>query len=291
MKSRAQQDSNLQLTDIETLLLYKWRGWRESNSHSPITVLYLEDRADTPPYLKEKFMFINYDSFLKMKTGEKIRIKCDGCQREILRIKKYILERKQNKIDSKHYCGSQCMPRKIGRIEAKCGFCDNQVSRQISQVVKSKSGLIFCSKTCAAKYTNVHFPKRRKVYGQCKDCSTQINRRNIYCPDCFKIRNKVNSDITLGELQDRRRYQKNSQVRDLARKKETVKKAGLKCLNCGYDKHTEVCHIKPIYSYPKNTLVSEVNSDSNLSILCPNCHWEFDNGKLINIKTVKDYLV
>ena len=48
------------------------------------------------------------------------------------------------------------------------------------------------------------------------------------------------------------------------------------CQFCGYDKHVEVCHIKPIHSFPEETLISEVNDASNILILCPNCHWEFD---------------
>ena len=48
------------------------------------------------------------------------------------------------------------------------------------------------------------------------------------------------------------------------------------CQHCGYDKHVEVCHIKPIHSFPEDTLVSIINDKSNILILCPNCHWEHD---------------
>lgn len=49
-------------------------------------------------------------------------------------------------------------------------------------------------------------------------------------------------------------------------------------MSCGYDKHVEVCHIKPISEYDLDIKVSEINHKSNIHILCPNCHWEFDNG-------------
>lgn len=52
------------------------------------------------------------------------------------------------------------------------------------------------------------------------------------------------------------------------------------CQNCAYDKHVEICHIKPIHSFDKNTLIDNVNSPENLAYLCPNCHWELDNGLL-----------
>jgi len=52
----------------------------------------------------------------------------------------------------------------------------------------------------------------------------------------------------------------------------------LKCEKCGYTKHTELCHIKSISSFPKETLVSIVNDRSNIMFLCPNCHWELDHS-------------
>lgn len=52
------------------------------------------------------------------------------------------------------------------------------------------------------------------------------------------------------------------------------------CSNCGYDKHVEVCHIKPISKFSLDTLVSEINKLENLLLLCPNCHYEYDKGLL-----------
>lgn len=49
------------------------------------------------------------------------------------------------------------------------------------------------------------------------------------------------------------------------------------CEHCGYNKHVEVCHIRPISDFPDDALISEVNDRSNIKILCPNCHWEFDH--------------
>lgn len=56
-----------------------------------------------------------------------------------------------------------------------------------------------------------------------------------------------------------------------------------KCFHCGYDKHIEICHIKPIKDFDKSTPISEVNKITNIIGLCPNCHWEFDNN-LIQIE-------
>lgn len=54
----------------------------------------------------------------------------------------------------------------------------------------------------------------------------------------------------------------------------------LPCYNCGYSKHVELAHIKSLSSFPSTTTVGEVNHPANVVQLCPNCHWEFDNGLL-----------
>lgn len=54
---------------------------------------------------------------------------------------------------------------------------------------------------------------------------------------------------------------------------------------CGYDKHVEVCHIKAIRDFDLKTKIKDINSKENLVLLCPNCHWEFDNG-LLTLKNV-----
>lgn len=53
------------------------------------------------------------------------------------------------------------------------------------------------------------------------------------------------------------------------------------CAICGYTHHTEVAHIIPVSDFNDDTLISEINSISNLIGLCPNHHWELDNGILI----------
>ena len=57
-----------------------------------------------------------------------------------------------------------------------------------------------------------------------------------------------------------------------------------KCQKCQYTLHVEVAHIKPIKEFTIDTLISVVNDQSNLLILCPNCHWEHDNINKVNNK-------
>lgn len=67
--------------------------------------------------------------------------------------------------------------------------------------------------------------------------------------------------------------------------KETYVKYGkpLCCEICGYDKHVEIAHKRAVSNFPQETKIEEINSVDNLIALCPNHHWEFDNG-LLNLQ-------
>lgn len=53
-----------------------------------------------------------------------------------------------------------------------------------------------------------------------------------------------------------------------------------KCYVCGYSNHIEVAHIKAVSEFDDATPIAEINSIDNLIALCPNHHWEYDNGIL-----------
>ncbi len=48
-----------------------------------------------------------------------------------------------------------------------------------------------------------------------------------------------------------------------------------------------VCHVKKVSDFPLDTQIKVVNAPSNLIGLCPNHHWEFDNGVL----SIKELLI
>lgn len=52
------------------------------------------------------------------------------------------------------------------------------------------------------------------------------------------------------------------------------------CKICEYKNYVEVCHIRAICNFTNEETIADVNSLSNLVYLCPNHHWEFDNGIL-----------
>lgn len=74
-----------------------------------------------------------------------------------------------------------------------------------------------------------------------------------------------------------------SKIQRIARKTYFEYNPAPKCVICGYDKHVEVAHIKAVSEFSDNSTLREINSISNLIGLCPNHHWEYDNG-LLDIK-------
>lgn len=99
------------------------------------------------------------------------------------------------------------------------------------------------------------------------------------------IDNGCNDDIlelTKGELfSDRKNWQSaRSAIQKIARNNFKEANPNPKCAICGYSKHVEVAHIKAVNEFDDSATVREIDSLSNLIGLCPNHHWEYDNGIL-----------
>lgn len=147
----------------------------------------------------------------------------------------------------------------------KCIFCS-----------KKTNNPKFCSNSCAAKINN-KIPKRKKKQWFCKKCKNACASRRNLCNECFL---KQPEDLTIEQAiyNNHHRSSAYALIRSRARATKKSKQTKL-CEKCGYNKHVEVCHIKPISSFDLNTKISIVNHETNLLILCPNCHWEFDKSQ------------
>ena len=134
----------------------------------------------------------------------------------------------------------------------------------------------FCSRSCSNSANN-RVPKR-KLTKECRVCKRKIRSNVIHCKDCWlKIRN---ADFTLSEAVYNHLHKSSAYALVRTRARTLAKKNNMNsCEECGYDKHVEIAHIKPISSFSDSSLISEINDLSNLRALCPNCHWEFDNQK------------
>ena len=157
--------------------------------------------------------------------------------------------------------------------------CEKEFNKMPSEIKKTANN--FCSRSCAAKINNKKHPKREKKK-MCKGCLLQIYAGNTWCKECFveKEEKRFLSNKTKGEMSLKTGYPSNKyrQIRNnamiVAKNHNLLKKP----CKCGYSKHVEICHIKPISTFSDETLVSEINDISNLVQMCPNCHWEFDNN-------------
>ena len=144
----------------------------------------------------------------------------------------------------------------------------------------------FCSKSCSAKETN-KIPKR-KLIRKCSQCDTIVrNYRSSLCEHHYQEYLKSQKEhllsLTLADYTERECIKrlhissKFAHIRGLNRS-WNKDKLQMPCYHCGYTKHVELAHIKSLSSFDSNTTLAEVNSSTNVVQLCPNCHWEFDNG-------------
>jgi hypothetical protein len=144
----------------------------------------------------------------------------------------------------------------------------------------------FCSKSCAGSYNGTAFPKRSKEKEQwpkCHKCENKVAyRKGKYCREC--IHNKEHYQgagaierQTISFASRRGGANRYDAIRANARftYRDFLKTPC--CEKCGYNKHVELCHKQSISSFPKDTLVADVNKRENILFLCPNCHWEYDH--------------
>lgn len=142
------------------------------------------------------------------------------------------------------------------RTNSKDGYRSECKKCQYSGSLKSKKKTCnFCGKPCWGKN------------GRCDECKQKQSFEHY-------------ETLTLGDkTYNKHKYAKYAYIRWYARK-QADDLGWTKCCNCGYDKHIEVAHIKPISSFPPETLIKDINSPNNLLPLCPNCHYEYDNNLL-----------
>jgi Homing endonuclease associated repeat/HNH endonuclease len=170
---------------------------------------------------------------------------------------------------------NKVLQQKIKKSIIKCKNCGKDTKNQK-----------FCSRSCAVTITN-KTPKR-KLEGNCKCCSKSIKSQNIYCKEC-RLYVKIIGEKTLKEVIYRTHHRSSAFSLIRTRARAIAKKLGVKsCQNCDYSKTIQIGHKKAINLFSEDTLISEINSLTNLIALCPNCHWEFDHNLLQCNKNLKD---
>lgn len=150
----------------------------------------------------------------------------------------------------------------------------------------------FCSLKCSAGYLKNlgkslgNGPCTRKEEYFCSICQKSLGlgwkfKKVKYCQDCYKTHSGNYVDYSKVTLEDYFSnyplHQVHAKIREKARNQ--LKKININsCQKCGYSIFIECCHIKPIKDFDRKTSIAEVNHINNLIGLCPNCHYELDNG-------------
>lgn len=178
-----------------------------------------------------------------------------------------------------------------------CGNCDvcledvlskDQLYHKSRALLKDPNYSLFCSRSCSTTFNNLQKKTGKAKLGirkQCKtkDCSNVIPKHGKqFCVECrTKLDNSLTylTNPTKEELEYSRRSSPYSYIRWHARSivaRDWVKE----CSNCKYNKHVELAHIKGVANFTSESRINEINDPSNLIFLCPNCHWEYDRGRL-----------
>ena len=137
----------------------------------------------------------------------------------------------------------------------------------------------YCSKSCSARINNSLFPKhpRRK----CLRCQTPTRSKTHYCQKCLTL-NKIEiyGEKTIKDFTSTYARHKYQNIRNHAHRIMHFYEIRKECPYCSYKNHVQLCHIKDIGKFNKNTKLNVVNALSNLIYLCPNHHWDLDHGLL-----------
>ncbi len=139
----------------------------------------------------------------------------------------------------------------------------------------------FCGHSCAATYNN---PQKSWIVGtKCKECSSPIPGRRVYCGHACRALWK--SKYTIQKwLHDPAASSRLS----VAVSKHLKKEAGHRCTQCGWGEwnpHTQAVPVEVDHIDGNSTN----NQPDNLRVLCPNCHSLTSTYKGANIGSGRTY--
>lgn len=118
---------------------------------------------------------------------------------------------------------------------------------------------------------------------------TGKSTKDLISRRCYELQIELNINTltkvelnTKGELFNTRKNWQSARtsIQKGARKIYFINNINPCCKICGYNNHIEVAHIKAVSEFTEDTPISVINSIENLIGLCPNHHWEYDNGIL-----------
>jgi Zn finger protein HypA/HybF involved in hydrogenase expression len=127
----------------------------------------------------------------------------------------------------------------------------------------------FCSSSCAASYIN-KFTKKKEYDNYCPNCGKKIESRNKYCSSQCQadFQYKLYIERWKNGLEDgiKGMYSISSYIR-----RYLIEKYDGKCSQCGWSKTNPYTGKVPLEVHHKDGDYTN-NDESNLDLLCPNCH-------------------
>lgn len=230
-------------------------------------------------------------------------VACEECQQNFKKLEKEIKRSKTNR----HFCSRSCAAKYNNRIapkrqpQGKCEICNYQINAhrrfcdkclpKYHESLRTGNRCEDCNTKCSGnrcrachkkhRTDHANFTKRisknknQYYYNNCSECNAPCTGKN-YCQKCYD-KNRID-DPTLKEATYTRHHKSSAFALVRSRARAIAKNLGWNsCSICGYDKHIEIDHIKPISEFDESTKMSVINDPSNLRPLCPNCHWEIEN--------------
>ena len=166
-------------------------------------------------------------------------------------------------------------------MEVSCGNCGCLIQRRPSSLT-SKSGLAFCSKSCAASFNNVRHGARNPRKGVCKSCKASCSTKSRFCSA------ECRSSFYSGRTSEQKAAANYARVRTHHRnvKQRAVEYKGGKCLLCGYSRSPWALVFHHVDPSQKDFSISSrsvswdrvKNELDKCVLLCQNCHAEVHHG-------------
>lgn len=246
------------------------------------------------------------EEFNNAKSKDNLLLECEHCHKLFYAYKALIVNAINYNKSKCKFCSQECYHNsvKVGKVKVICEFCNSEKYISLKEYNRSITKKFFCTRA----ESNLYFNKLKKhsyidkvsdakfieiinesstiseVY---KKLGYKANgRKSKIINRCKELGLNYNKFIfslcvlTKQELYSRRSSWQSyrSTVRKYA--VEMYKNSGLpmSCAICGYDKYVEIAHIKAVHTFDSIIPLSTISNIDNLIALCPNHHYEYDNG-------------
>jgi len=211
-----------------------------------------------------------------------IKCCCEECKKEFLSRKDFVLKR------SGKFCSRECFYSNKKKLKVKiiCAACGKEKYMSQGRAnKKTKYGLKFCSLDCKNKSQCIGGLIQPPSY-KIKSTNDRTKSPDGLCLNCNKLLTDGCLAYCSKECQKNKKYSeyidkwKNNEVSGNYSNEEMISnyvrkymldKAGNKCQECGWDKINKKTGKRPLNI---NHIDGNSNnsSETNLEVLCPNCH-------------------